>query len=838
MAKKNASIPPAPTAAETPAAAAEAPNPNLLYGALALLLVGLGVAIYLVRHKLHITLDPTYVSSCNLGGAINCDKVNVSGMSELFHLPISLYAIPTYAAQIYLLVLTLRSKDVEAAVAERGLDVAAGIGLLTSTFSLFLAIYSSAVVEAYCIYCISLYVVNFGSTALLIAAGPKTVGNAIDKSLKLLTSFQAPVVTTVLVALIGMGVAWLGYDHTKVAMEDAYKKKIEDQFKNPGGALTGSADQGAQTAQGSATAGVKPDSPAAAAPSVGPTAPIECGKTGGVMTKEDGWTLYEPCFDEEDLRDTYGPKDAKVTVVKYSDFECPYCKYLAMTMEPLKTKYKDKVRFIMKHFPMNPLCNKYMAGYDKHPNACNAHYAGLCAGRQNKFWEMHDKLYANQPNLDPAADRKAAEEIGLDLAKYDACIKDPSVQAKFNKDIDAAVRAGINGAPRTYINGRLVTGSASTAILDYYIQKALENPVSALVQAQAGNNAPQAPKPDGKHMIGAKTAKTSFFIDPYEAAITKDGKAITLPDVEPAMASWTEAEEACKKSGKRLCTEEEWISACSGTAAVDNNNNTHFDDDDVEGAMYPYGQFYEAGKCVDQEDKYKGKFVKTGSKAQCRTPSGLFDMAGNIGEWSGTTKETAGLMGGHNNSGESARCTQRSSTIGVGSRNQTTGFRCCADTDVVQNNASPSDLKGGDTDLVGKPVPAFTAKDSNGQVIDSAGFKGKVTLINFFASWCGPCKKEFPELVNLYKEHKAKGFQIVGIGGDKEDGKSLEFAKGFEATWGIISDPESELSGKFNVYSMPSTFIVDRQGVVRFFDTGFKPEEQLQKLRDAITKQL
>jgi peroxiredoxin len=73
---------------------------------------------------------------------------------------------------------------------------------------------------------------------------------------------------------------------------------------------------------------------------------------------------------------------------------------------------------------------------------------------------------------------------------------------------------------------------------------------------------------------------------------------------------------------------------------------------------------------------------------------------------------------------------------------------------------------------------------------------------------------------------------------DREADRSLEFAKGFEAPWGIIADQESELMGRFNVYSMPATFIIDRQGVIRYYDTGFKPEEQLQKLRDGIAKLL
>jgi protein-disulfide isomerase/peroxiredoxin/uncharacterized membrane protein len=829
--------------AATPAAAASdstvadgfTPNKGFLFGILGLSVIGIGVSSYLVDHKLHVTSDPTYVSSCNLGGAINCDKVNVSGMSELLGLPISLYGIPTYLVVAYLVLQAIRGMSSDSQEARKtganALDAIVGIGALTSLFSLFLALYSSVVVQAYCLYCASLYLVNFGITGLAVAAWHKRIAEGISRSFKLLTSFADPVVPALAILVIGGGGAWYVYDTTKSKLEGEYKSKIDEAFAGDAGATAGAAAGGgtATAAAGSAGATGSAGSTAKELPS----APVsgECGKPGGKKT-EDGWTIYEPCLDEEDIRDSYGAKDAKVTVVKYSDFECPYCRYLATTMEPLKTKYKDKVRFVMKHFPMNPTCNKYMAGYDKHPNACNAHITSLCAGRQNKFWEMHDKLYANQPKLDPEANRKAAEELGLDMAKYDACVKDPSVQAKFNKDIDSGVRGGLNGAPRTYVNGRMVTGSASTAILEYYIQKALENPASAAAQEAA--KGPEAPKPDGTHMIAAKSSKGAFYIDPYEGSILQDGKAVSIPDVDPAQVSWPEAEEACTKAGKRLCTEEEWVAACSGVVPTDNNNNGQFADDDVEGLMYPYGSFYEAGTCIDQEDKQKGRPQKTASKAGCRTRSGIFDLAGNIGEWSGATKETAGLMGGHNNSGERAACNQRAASFGTGNRNMTTGFRCCADTDVVQPKTTPDQLRKDDGTLVGKPVPAFTAKDHLGADVNPSDWKGKPVLINFFASWCGPCKKEFPELVNLQKEHAAKGFKVISIGVDREAAKSVEFAKSFGAEWGVIGDEESDLMGKFGVYSMPATFIVDRQGVIRHYDTGFKPEEQLEKLRNAV----
>ena len=187
-----------------------APGPGLLYGIIGLCLAGLGVAIYLVRHKLHITLDPGYVSSCNVSATVNCDAVNVSGMSEVFKLPVALYAIPTYALMIYWAVLALRARSTtDAQLKSAGtvaLDLIAAVGLLTSAFSMFLAWYSTVKVEAYCLYCISLYIVNFGTTALAINAGPQTVGNAISRAFGHIGKFAEPIAVSFGVVIIAGGI--------------------------------------------------------------------------------------------------------------------------------------------------------------------------------------------------------------------------------------------------------------------------------------------------------------------------------------------------------------------------------------------------------------------------------------------------------------------------------------------------------------------------------------------------------------------------------------------------------------------------------------------------------
>lgn len=829
-------------------------KPTALFVLLAALAWGLYAAIYLAQHKLRITLDPAYESSCNLGGAINCDKVNVSEWSDLFGIPISIFAIPTYLVMAWLAVIVIRaigSKDGgERRRGEVALQSIAGIGLLATFVSAYLAYISSSEIQAYCIYCISMYAVGLAALILPIIASPKgfmaMIGGAIDA----FRDLAPPIIPAMGVTVIVGGISILAYDSYKAGMEASYREQIDAQFASMDGGFApvevapAEAGSPGQAAQGA----VAPAPTPAPQPVVSGALPgkrAELNVKGAIKRgkkSKDGWTYFETPLDPPNEH-WKGNPNATVTVVKFADFQCGYCKFLAKTMEPVIDKYKDRVRFVMKHFPMNIKCNSVMAGYDKHPHACEAAWASHCAGLQGKFWEYHDVLYADQDNLDPTNLRAKAQEVGLDLAKYDACYADPDTKRVIQQDVDIALAAGIYGTPRTYINNRLVTGSASRSILEYYIDKALESaakqPVAGAATAQAPTR--MAPKPDGSKMIAAKTASKAFFIDPYEAAISKDGKAVSLPGVEPAEASWFDAKAACEKAGKRLCTEEEWISACTGVPAVDNNNNGWFSDDTVEGGMYPYGDFYETGYCHDQGDKYEGRPIKTGSKDKCRTPSGIFDLPGNIGEWVNHDEKRSTLMGGTASSGERAACNQRSYGSGAGRRNHTTGFRCCADTNVAQTGVSAADLKADAPEgegLVGKALPKIDVKSAEGTAIDASFFKGKVTLVNFFASWCGPCKKELPYLKKYYAEMKARGFQVVAIGVDGSADKSIEFAKGYGVNFPIVTDPDSILMGTFGVHSMPATFLVDRQGVIRYYDTGFKPEEQALPLKQAIERLL
>jgi protein-disulfide isomerase len=143
-----------------------------------------------------------------------------------------------------------------------------------------------------------------------------------------------------------------------------------------------------------------------------------------------------------------GDKSAKITIVAFSDFQCPFCNRVNPTLAKLLETYPGKVRVAFKHLPLRI-----------HPDAPAAHAAAEAANRQGKFWEMYDKIFANQRDLKPETFKKYAQEIGLDVAKFDKDVADPSVKAKIDADSKEADKLGVAGTPAFFINGKYLSGA-------------------------------------------------------------------------------------------------------------------------------------------------------------------------------------------------------------------------------------------------------------------------------------------------------------------------------------------------------------------------------------------
>ena len=159
-----------------------------------------------------------------------------------------------------------------------------------------------------------------------------------------------------------------------------------------------------------------------------------------------------------------GPATAPVTIVEFSDFQCPFCSRLTPTLEQVVSKYGTKVRLVFRQFPL-PM----------HPNAAKAAEAALCANEQGKFWEMHDAMFKDQGGLAvDALKTKAAAIPGINAANFNSCLDTGKEQAAVAVDTKAGGKAGVNGTPAMFVNGRFISGVVSTDDLSKVVDEELK----------------------------------------------------------------------------------------------------------------------------------------------------------------------------------------------------------------------------------------------------------------------------------------------------------------------------------------------------------------------------
>ena len=155
---------------------------------------------------------------------------------------------------------------------------------------------------------------------------------------------------------------------------------------------------------------------------------------------------------------TRGPKDAKLQMVEFSDFQCPACRVAEPVLRQMYTVYGDKLHFIFKHYPLR-----------MHEWAKNGAAAAECAGKQGKFWPYHDRLYDKQDEWTNAkADeflKGYAKDLGLDVPAWQACTQGPATAAVYEKDMKDGDDAWVSATPTFFINGRRFVGAKQLAEL-------------------------------------------------------------------------------------------------------------------------------------------------------------------------------------------------------------------------------------------------------------------------------------------------------------------------------------------------------------------------------------
>ena len=146
---------------------------------------------------------------------------------------------------------------------------------------------------------------------------------------------------------------------------------------------------------------------------------------------------------------TLGLGDAPITLVEFSDFECPFCRRALPALERIGEVYGDKIRIVFRQFPLNNI----------HPRAQKAAEASLCAHEQGEFWTMHDLLFAEPVELEVASLKAKAAGLGMDTAAFNSCLDSGKNADEVRQDIKAGVVVGVTGTPAIFINGRIVTGA-------------------------------------------------------------------------------------------------------------------------------------------------------------------------------------------------------------------------------------------------------------------------------------------------------------------------------------------------------------------------------------------
>lgn len=133
-------------------------------------------------------------------------------------------------------------------------------------------------------------------------------------------------------------------------------------------------------------------------------------------------------------------------------------------------------------------------------------------------------------------------------------------------------------------------------------------------------------------------------------------------------------------------------------------------------------------------------------------------------------------------------------------------------------------------------APDFTLKSRSGKNIKLSELRGQVVMLNFWASWCGPCRQEMPLLEGLYKKYHALGFVLLGVNVEQDSNNAIAYLRDISVSFPVLYDNQNKVSKAYNISAMPSTIMVDRDGKLRFLHQGYKPgyekeyESQIKKL--------
>lgn len=169
---------------------------------------------------------------------------------------------------------------------------------------------------------------------------------------------------------------------------------------------------------------------------------------------------------------SFGPKNAPVTIVEFSDFECPYCRLGAYSVNAVLNRYPQQVRVVFRNYPLDMSCNRNMPR-PLHEAACEAARAALCAKQQGKFEAVYETFFDKQPDVLPGKVVDLAALTGVDTQRLQGCMASPDTNLAIQRDIEEGTRLGVQSTPTFFINGHKVLGALSLPVWSKVIDRLL-----------------------------------------------------------------------------------------------------------------------------------------------------------------------------------------------------------------------------------------------------------------------------------------------------------------------------------------------------------------------------
>ena len=158
-----------------------------------------------------------------------------------------------------------------------------------------------------------------------------------------------------------------------------------------------------------------------------------------------------------------GNPKAKVMIVEFSDYQCPYCGQVEATLKSVLAKHQDTVALAFRDMPITQI----------HPMAMGAAEASRCAGEQGKFWEMHDAMFSDQAGLDKNGLENKAQKLGIDQKQFESCLSGEKYKTQIQQDAQEGMRVGVSGTPGFFINGVFISGAQQEAAFEKIVQDQL-----------------------------------------------------------------------------------------------------------------------------------------------------------------------------------------------------------------------------------------------------------------------------------------------------------------------------------------------------------------------------